>query len=259
MVVGLGILLVNEMAVIGAYQFNIVLFSQIYEETVCQLLQGESVAVGTLLHALDLMALQFQIIVVTKDPLIPFYRLTRTLHVTLDDFLRHLAGNTCRAHYQSLVVLLQVCLVCTRTTVKTIRPCTADQFDKVMISLKVLCQDNQVIAATIALFILLVLLAPARNIHLTTEYRLKGLKSLLLACFVNLTGIVKKLLYGEHIAVVGDSHAFHPVSDSLVYQLTDRRLTIKNGIIGMDMKMYEILHLYLNIVIIFTETFPIQI
>ena len=47
--------------------------------------------------------------------------------------------------------------------------------------------------------------------------------------------IVEEFLDTEHITMVCYGYTFHSISHSLVYQTWNRRLAIKDGILGMDM------------------------
>ena len=72
-----------------------------------------------------------------------------------------------------------------------------------------------------------------RYIHFTTKDRNKGVQTFFLATFVHTDTIVVKLLDTKHIAMIGDSHASHAITDSLVDQILYLRLSVKNRIISM--------------------------
>ena len=40
--------------------------------------------------------------------------------------------------------------------------------------------------------------------------------------------------------MVGHSHSSHAVGNGFIYKLADFRLTVKDGILGVDVKMYKI-------------------
>ena len=95
MVVSLGILLVHKVGIVGAYQLDTILMSQLDEHFVRLLLLREGLTVSTDSRVFDLVALQFQVVVVTKHPMIPLYSLAGSLDVAIQNLLGHLAGNTC--------------------------------------------------------------------------------------------------------------------------------------------------------------------
>ena len=61
------------------------------------------------------MALQLEIVVITKDPVVPTGSFLGALYVAFEYLGRHLAGNTRRADDQILVVFLQVVAVGTKS------------------------------------------------------------------------------------------------------------------------------------------------
>ena len=101
-------------------------------------------------------------------------------------------------------------------------------------------------AALILLNLAQALVATTSNIHFTSKYRLEGFQTFFLALSVNLAAIVKKLLYAEHVAMIGHSHATHAVGNCLIHQFGDTCLSVKERILSMNMKMNEILHLFLS-------------
>ena len=68
------------------------------------------------------MALQFEIVVVAKEVVIPLRSLACSLDVVVDNLLGHLASDACRAHNESLVISLKVGTVGTRPTVESVNP-----------------------------------------------------------------------------------------------------------------------------------------
>ena len=68
------------------------------------------------------MALQFQIIVVAKEVVIPLHCLAGTLDVVVDNLLGHLATNTCRTDNKSLMIALKVGTVGARPTIESVNP-----------------------------------------------------------------------------------------------------------------------------------------
>ena len=60
--------------------------------------------------------------------------------------------------------------------------------------------------------------------------------------------IIKKLLDGHHVTMIGDGHSAHTVFHRLVNQARHAGLTVEDGILSMHMKMYEVLHNSYNLV-----------
>ena len=98
MVVCFGVLLVHKMRIVGAYQFDAIFACQFHNHLVSLLLQGECLTIGTDGRVFHLMALQFQIIVITENTLVPLYCLAGTCHIACQNLLGNLASNTGRAN-----------------------------------------------------------------------------------------------------------------------------------------------------------------
>ena len=232
-VVGLGILLVDEVHVVRADELDAILPGQVHEHAVGLLLQGEGLAVGTDRGVLHLVSLQLEIIVVAKDAPIPLHGLAGTVDVAVEDFLGHLAGDACRADDEPLVVALQVFAVGTRTHVIAVHPCPRHELDQVLVARIVLCQHDQVVAALVLLAASQQLRAVSRHIHLATKDRYERLQPFLLALLVHVADDVVKFLDAEHVAMVGDGHAPHAVLQGFVYQTLNLRLAVEDREVGM--------------------------
>ena len=101
------------------------------------------------------------------------------------------------------------------------------------------------IAAHVVLVFLPLLAAVAGHIHLTTENRLERLLAFLLAFLVHRLAVVGEFLNSEHVSMIGYSHTFHPVGNSLVDKPLDARLTVEYRVICMYVEMNEVLHVSL--------------
>ena len=229
----LGILLVHKVAIVGAHQFHAVFLGQLYQHLVGLLLQWKCLAVGAYRRVGHLVALQLQIVVVAPQILVPLYGLACSLYVALKYLCRHLAGYTCRAHYQVLMILLQLLMVCSRTVVETIHPRVTHQFYQVLVAMLVLGQHYQVVSSQVLLSVLQHHVSSTCHIHLATKDRLEWFKSVFFALFVHSVAYVVKFLNSEHVAVVGDGHTLHAVADSFVYKLFDARLSIEYRVVCM--------------------------
>ena len=161
----------------------------------------------------------------------PLYRLTGTSNITFQNLSRHLTSDTSGTDDQVLMILLQLFMVCSRTVIKTVNPRVAHQLDQVLIATIVLSQHDQVIATQILLGFLQSHVAAPGHIHLTSEDGFKWFQSFLLPLLVDTNADIMKLLHAEHITMIGDGHALHAVSDSLVDQFLDTGLSIQYRII----------------------------
>ena len=180
------------------------------------------------------MALQFQIVVVTKHPVIPFYRFPCPSNIIFQDFGRHLASQASRADYQVFMIFLQVKAISTGPVIETVHPRVRHQLNQIPIAVLVLGKYNQVVSASV-IFVLHLLMPMTRHIHLAPENGLERLQSLFLSLSVHIMAIVMKLLDTEHITMVGNSHTLHSVGNRLIHKLLDARLSIEQRIIGMNM------------------------
>ena len=241
-VVSLGVLLVDEVAVVGADHLYAVLLCELQNLLVGTLLQRECLAVGALVGIFHLVALKLQIVVVSEHTLMPFDGFASTGNVALQYLRRHLASDTCRADDEVLVILLEVGSIGTRFRVETVHPGTRHELDEILVSVVVLRKHDEVIAARVALLLDTVGFGAARNVHLATEYWLERLLALVFQLAVYLVAVVEQLFHAEHIAMVGDSHAAHAVSHGFVDKLFHRRLSVENGVVGVYVQVYEVFH-----------------
>ena len=180
------------------------------------------------------MALQLQVIVISKEIVIPFAGFTCPGDVALQNLGRHLAGNTRRADNQVFMILFQVGTVGSRAHVVTIHPRITHQSDEVLVSVIVLGEHDEVVTTHIALVLLTVAFGTSSHIHLTTDDRLEGFQSFLLSVFVDFSTIVNEFLDAEHHTMIGYSHTLHAILDSLVNKMRNLGLTIEDGILCMN-------------------------
>ena len=119
---GLAVLLVDKVAVVGAEHLGLRLLGQLHDDGVGTLLQGVGIAVGTDAAVRDLMALDFQVVVVAEDALVPGDGPACAVNVAVQNLARHLAAQTGRADDEAFVKLFQVGRVGARTHVEAIHP-----------------------------------------------------------------------------------------------------------------------------------------
>ena len=142
----LGILFIYEVYVVGADHFDTMLLSQLHDDRIGLLLQGECLAVCTLIRIGDFVALNLEVIIVAENTLVPFDRLFRFGDVACQNLTRHLTGETCRTDNEPFGMTLQLVVVGAGTVVETVNPSFRHQFDEVVVTFLVLRQDNQVVA-----------------------------------------------------------------------------------------------------------------
>jgi len=103
-----------------------------------------------------------------------------------------------------------------------------------------------VVVGSVKFLAVTLLLAAWCHIDLTAYYRLKML-ALLFQFVIDLVAVVLELLNAHHIAVVSYGNTAHAICYSLVNQLLNIGLTIKQRVLRMDMKMNEFLHIILGL------------
>ena len=274
-VVRLGVVLVHEMHVVGADHPHVVLRGQFTQVFVDMQLHGVGFVVGPLDGSL--VELQLQVIVVAEDLLVPLDRLIGLFEVVRRNGARNLAGQTGRTADQALVVFLDLRTVGSRTHVETVGPRFRNDLDEVVVTLEVLGQQDQVVAALVGLAFLVVQPA-ARHVDLAADDRFEGQPALALRqlfltfgdlrsgvgtglravaqggdagfafgglVFIlafDLLDVIEKLLDAEHVAVVCHGDAGLAVGHGFVHESGDAGLTVQNRILGMYVKMYELGH-----------------
>ncbi len=281
-VVRFGILLVDEVHVVGADELDAVLGGILLQLLVDDQLHLVCLVVGA--FDSSLVQLQFEIVVLAVEIAVPPDGLFRLVEFAVTDKSRYLAAQTCRAADDSLVILFQLDSIGARTHVEAFGPGLRDDLYKVVIACRVLGKQYKVIAALIGLALLVeqtavgyiylaadygleillghgfqivhgalqrglriaaALLGRSRTVAKTAYERFERL-DLIAPRRVFLLDIVEKLLYAEHVAVVCQRDAGHTVLDRLVDELGYARLTVEYRILRVDVKMYEIAHSVIN-------------
>ena len=167
--------------------------------------------------------------------MIPLACLTGSFDIAVQYLAWHFSCDTGRTDNEVFMILFQISTIGTWTHIISVHPRVAHQLDEVLISIIILCQHDEVITTHIAFILLTVFLATMGYIHLTAYDGLERFQSLFLSAFVHLGAIVAKLLDAEHHTMVGNGHTLHAISNSLVHKTGNPGLTIKNGILGMNM------------------------
>ena len=222
---GIGILLVDKVGVIGTDEFDVQFLGKLHQGIINEALFLVGLMIGT--GDSGLVALQLQVIIVTKHVLEPLDGLSRLVHLTIHDQLGNFTAQARRAADDAFMVFLQLAVVGSGMGIKALGPAVGDNFNEVLVALQILGQQNQV-ATDIALVDVLMAVLVG-DIDLTAE---DGLELLIIAAFlVQLGHIVVKFLDAEHVAVVSNGHAAHAVGYSLIDQCLDRSLSVKNRVL----------------------------
>ncbi len=165
---------------------------------------------------------------------------------------------------------LDVGFVGSRVAVETFRPCPRNDFNEVMVALFVFCKKNEVAARVV--FVDMCQQRFIGHVDLASQYGFEdfplkficfpvfflrqgdvsGRFSLFGGCFclfdrplgfgVLFRYVIEKLLYPEHVSVVGDCKSRHSIGHGLVNKGVDRSLAVENRILGMDVEMDEFAH-----------------
>ena len=169
-VVRLGVRLINKVHIVRAYHLD----AEPIRELDKMLIYLQLHRVGLVISSLDcsLMQLKLKVIIITKEILMPHYRLLGRLQIASGNLLRNLTSQASRATNQALVILLQLRMICSRTHIETLGPRLRHNLNKVFITLLILGQQDKVIT-TLILLTLLELQASTRNIHLATDNSLE--------------------------------------------------------------------------------------
>ena len=175
------------------------------------------------------------------------------------------------------MVLLDLRTVGSRTHVETVGPRLGDDFDKVVVTLEIFGQQDEVVAALVGLA-LLVLQPATGDVDFAADDRLEcglaaefgeflfgggdfgirigarllaaaqcrdapfAIGGLVLAFAFGLLYVIIELLDSEHIAVIRHGDSRHAVGHGLVHQMRDAGLSVENRILGVYVQMYEIGH-----------------
>ena len=127
----------------------IVLARELHQLCIYLALHLVRLVVGTLNGRL--VQLQLQVVVLSKEILVPQNRLLSLLETLLGDESWNLATKTSRGAYQPFVVLLQLLAVGTRTVVETIGPRLRYDLEQVFVALEILCQEDKVVTTSVGL------------------------------------------------------------------------------------------------------------
>ena len=200
-VVCLGMLLIDKVDIVRTNRLDLELLGQLAQG----LIDLELHAVGFMVSTLDcrFVQLQLQIVILSKDLLIPAHGLLGTLHILLQNTTRNLATQAGRTADQPLMVAFQLVAVRTRTHVIAIRPRLGDNLDQIFIPRQVLRQQDQVPTTHILLMALVAQrqIATASHIDFATDDRFEIGHRLQFGDFLTRHCRIERklLLHGHHI------------------------------------------------------------
>ena len=192
------VLLAHEVHVVGRHHLHPMLLRELEDFAAIFLL--EIVGVQGQARHLGLVHHHLQVVVLPEYALVPLDGLVHALLVASKYALGNLPGHTGRAAYEVLVVLLYHLVAHPRTVVVALDMTYGHDFHKVSVALVVLCQKYEVVVLLMVVVLELVVVM-AGDVNLATY---DGLD------VGELLGDVAKVLYSEHVAVVGDGKAGHP-------------------------------------------------
>ena len=274
-VMRLGMLLIDKVHVIRTDGAHMVLGRQITQIVIHLELHGVGLVVGIFDRCP--MQLQFEVIILAKEILVPANRLIGSFHIIGRNGTRHLSGQTRRTTNQPFVVFLQLRAVGTRAHIETLGPCFGDNLNQVVVTRFILGQQDEVIATLVG-FSLLILQSTASHIDLTTDNWLKSrfllpysqflllcrnlgiqvinlLRTIaqgrqtsltrldtILAFTLDLLHIVEELLLAKHVTMIRQGNTGLAIGHSLIYQALNRRLAIENRVLRMDVQVDKLGH-----------------
>ena len=188
------------MNIVGSDQFHLVYFCQFNQFGVHADLFLKNVSAQ--FRICCGVSLQFEIIVFPKDGFVPEDGFIRCRKVSLHDQLRDLPSQTSGRNDQSFTVFFQQILVDSGFVVHPLGIGNGHEFQEVAVTFHVFCKEDQVVAGSVLLLILVFVLdSPGGHIGL---YAQNGFDVVFLAGFV-------KILHPEHVAVVSQGQGTHAI------------------------------------------------
>ena len=217
------VLLPDEMNVVGGKDFHMMLLGHLEDDLVVDHL----VVIDLLRKPRDLRLVEhhLQVIVLSEDLLVPFDDFVHLAHVPGQDGPRHLARHAGGTADQVLMVLLEHLMAHAGTVVEALDMARGDDLHEVLVAVVVLRQQDQVIIP-----LLLHPMVALGHVDLAAD---DGLHVRMLL------RILEEFLHPVHVAVVRNGEAGHPEFLGPVEQVLDGRLSVEDGILGMDVKVYE--------------------
>ena len=178
-----------------------------------------------------------QVIVVSEDLLVPGNHFPRPGHIAGHNGFRKLAGKAGRAADQVFVVLLHHFMAYPGTIIIALDMPGGDYLHQVFITCVILRKKNEVIVALMVVVLKVVVVVPC-DVDLAAHYGLYDEVSVGISVGLVLRP-AEKLLHSEHIAMVRDGKCGHTQFSRAREQFLDARQTVKNTILGVQVKVYE--------------------
>ena len=229
------VLLPYEVRVVGGDHLDPHLLRQLENLLVDDLLAvidlcGEARDLGLVEHHLE-------VIVVPEHAFVPFYGLARAVDVPGEYVLGDLPREAGGAADQVLVVFLDYPVVHARTVVHALDVPRGHDLHQILIAVVILREKDKVVVALVLRILQAVVVVP-RDIHLAADDGLhyEVAVRILVALVV---GILEELLHAVHVAVVGDGQGGHAEFPGALEELPDVGESVKDGILGMDVEVYE--------------------
>lgn len=163
-VVSIGVALLGEMDIVGGHHFYAVFAREVEKHLVYLLLLHKRLAVGILLERF--VALQLKVVIVAEDRAEPEHPFFGQFEIAVEDMLRQLTAQTGREYNESLVMLGKCFAVGAGMIIMTLCPCLTHQLNQVVITLFILCKDNEVIPLVV--LVVAVVKVFTRHIHFAT-------------------------------------------------------------------------------------------
>ena len=278
---GLGVVFVQEVAVVGAHHLGVGLLGQLQNEGVDLLLADPDIVGGV--EARCGVALDLEVIVVSKNLFIPTYGGLGFVHLAAHDKLGNLATQTGRAADETLVVLGQEVFVDTWFIVETVDPGYGYEFAEVEIARLVFGQEDKVptravhnhLASALGVedldvFVLVGILTSG-TIGLNAKDGFKdsgfeffgfqfgslaflgclglvgssglGLLNLTFGLTVYFVDVVVELFHAIHDAVVGEGHGVHAIFHAFVHNVGHLTHAVEDRVVGVNVKVSELNHI----------------
>ena len=227
-VMGGTVLLVHEVHVIGSHHLDPVFLGQFEDHRDIFPLafpdvQAESRDLGLVVHDLE-------VVVLAEDMLVPFYGTVNRLHVPVQDAAGDLTGHAGGAADQVLVVFLDDFVAhAGLAVVHALDVAGRDNLHQVLVPVVVLGQEDEMVVLAVGVVLELVVIVLG-DIDLAADDGLD--RRVLLGEFV-------ELLDAVHVAMVRDGQAGHSHFLGAVEQVLDGRHAVEDGVLRMDVKVYE--------------------
>ncbi len=216
-VVGVGLGLVDVVAVVGPHQRHTEVLTQLGQVGVDPLLSLEAIGLE-----LQVVGPGLEDIGVLADPV------SGGVHVATGDQARDVAPEAGRQSDQSLAVFAQNLSIDTRVVIEALEVPVADQALEILVADLVLGQEDDVVIFAVGLGLGLTI----GDVGLAAEDRLHTVG----------LGLLVELDGAEHVAVVGHRHRLHAPFLNLAAEVRHADGTVEQRVLGVQVQMCEVIH-----------------